>query len=186
MLTSIKSSKCRIEKDLQISTNPGRYSLNTPGPGGNSVYKEDPFIRLQKYGANNLTNPVNVESDLKGITRNTNKDCLSFSYKNHVPYSQKLVSEKTCSVSTEQSRAIMPAWTARDLEQTNWSILPLNPQENVCFPFENNLSTRILEKDYFVPKYPCVSDQNSLPVHPQQFVNNNTKGCSKINSCNPI
>ena len=80
----------------------------------------------------------------------------------------------------------MPAWTARDLEQTNWSILPLNPQENVCFPFENNLSTRILEKDYFVPKYPCVSDQNSLPVHPQQFVNNNTKGCSKINSCNPI
>ena len=84
------------------------------------------------------------------------KDCLSFSYKNHVPYSQKLVSEKTCSVFTEQSRAIMPAWTARDLEQTNWYILPLNPQENVCYPFENNLNTTILEKDYFVPKYTCL------------------------------
>jgi len=45
----------------------------------------------------------------------------------------------------------MPAWTARDLEQVDWYILPLNPQENTCFPFQNNLNTRILEKDYHVP-----------------------------------
>jgi len=25
----------------------------------------------------------------------------------------------------------------------------LNPQENVCYPFENNLNTSLLEKDYF-------------------------------------
>jgi hypothetical protein len=43
----------------------------------------------------------------------------------------------------------MPAWTARDLEQVDWYTLPLNPQENTCMPFINNLNTRILEKDYF-------------------------------------
>ena len=36
-LTSIKNSQCRIEKDLQISTNTGRYQLNVPGPGSKST-----------------------------------------------------------------------------------------------------------------------------------------------------
>jgi hypothetical protein len=58
----------------------------------------------------------------------------------------------------------MPAWTARDLEQVDWYFLPLNPQENTCFPFENNLSTRILEKDYYVEKVHCfeTNDRNHL------------------------
>jgi len=42
-----------------------------------------------------------------------------------------------------------PAWLYRDLEQNNFDILPLNPQENTCIPFQNNLNTRILERDYF-------------------------------------
>jgi hypothetical protein len=49
----------------------------------------------------------------------------------------------------------MPAWTARDLEQVDWYTLPLNPQENTCMPFQNNISTRIVEKDYFVEKVFC-------------------------------
>jgi hypothetical protein len=162
-LTSIKSSKCRIEKDLQISTNPGRYHLNVPGPSNTTRYQENPFIRMQKFGANNMTNPVNLESDLMGLTRNLNNDCMPFKYDNHIPNTQKKTFE-SCQVMTEQSRAIMPAWTARDLEQTNWYILPLNPQENVCRPFENNLNTRILEKDYFTAKYPCVNDNNNTPL----------------------
>ena len=56
----------------------------------------------------------------------------------------------------EQSRVTHPAWTYRDLEQTNWSYPQLNPQENVCFPFQNNLSTRILEKNNYVTKIPCL------------------------------
>jgi len=41
----------------------------------------------------------------------------------------------------------------------------LNPQVNVAIPFQNNLSTRILEKDYFTPKRDCVLDEtkNMLP-----------------------
>ena len=88
-LTSIKSSQCRIEKDLQISTNPGRYHLNVPGPGTNVLYQENPFIRMQKWGANNMTNSVNLESDLKGLSRNINQDCLPFQYDKHAPSSQK-------------------------------------------------------------------------------------------------
>jgi len=173
-LTSIKSSECRIKKDLQISTNPGRYHLNVPGPSDTSRYQENPFVRLQKFGANNMTNPVNLESDLKGLTRNLNNDCMPFRYDNHIPSTQKK-QFNSCNVMTEQSRAIMPAWTARDLEQTNWYILPLNPQENVCYPFENNLNTRILEKDYFVPNYPCVDTDSNLQVHPHNFVTSNNQ-----------
>ena len=53
-------------------------------------------------------------------------------------------------LTTEQSRVIMPAWTARDLEQVDWYILPLNPQENVCMSFQNNLNTRLIDKDNYV------------------------------------
>ena len=37
----------------------------------------------------------------------------------------------------------------------NTTILPLNPQENITLMFPNNLNTRILEKDYYITKYPC-------------------------------
>lgn len=184
-LTSIKSSQCRIEKDLQISTNTGRYQLNVPGPAGTERYQENPFVRMQKFGANNMTNSINLESDLMGLTRNLNNDCLPFQYNDHAVSTQKKQFD-SCSIMTEQSRAIMPAWTARDLEQTNWYILPLNPQENVCYPFENNLNTRILEKDYFVPKYPCVGTEKSLPVHAHNFISSNKKDCSNIKSCTPL
>ena len=50
----------------------------------------------------------------------------------------------------------MPAWTARDLEQNNFQILPLDPQENTCIPFQNNLNTRLIERDNFRTKVPCV------------------------------
>ena len=70
--------------------------------------------------------------------------------------SSKQVSYSSTQPTTEQPRATHPAWTARDLEQTNWYILPLNPQENVCFPFENNTSTRIMERNSFVAQTPCL------------------------------
>jgi hypothetical protein len=64
-----------------------------------------------------------------------------------------------------ESRTIMPAWTARDLEQVDWYYLPLNPQENTCIPFHNNISTRIIEKNNYVPSIPCLSNnQDLLPV----------------------
>jgi len=183
--TRFHDDPCRIKKQLQESTGTGRYMLNVPGNGIDMPFNEDPFIRMQKWGANNVTNSINLESDLKGLTRNLNNDCIPFQYEKHTPPTQP-INFNSCSVMTEQSRATMPAWTARDLEQTNFYILPLNPQENTCLPFENNLSTRILEKDYYVPSYPCVSNEESDPVHPHNFITSNNKGCSNIKSCTPI
>ena len=184
-LTSIKSSQLRIEKDLQISTFTGRYHLNVPGPGDNVIYESDPHIRLQKWGANYHTNTVNVESDLKGMTRSLNRDCAKTDnyLENRVKSVQ--VPSGVSNPYTEQSRAIMPAWTARDLEQPHWSILPLNPQEHTCIPFHNNLSTRILEKDYYTPKVPCVNNNTTeaLPVH--NFMNGNSTAC-KTRSCDTL
>jgi hypothetical protein len=152
--TRFHDDPCRINKQLQESTGIGRYMLNVPGNGSKPLYMEDPHIRMQKWGANLMTNTVNLESDLFGLSRNSNRDDLEKNeYRlNAVKTSQ--VNYDNGNVSTDQSRVTHPAWEYRDLEQTNYSILPLNPQENICFPFQNNLSTRILEKDIFVAKAP--------------------------------
>ena len=55
----------------------------------------------------------------------------------------------TCKSFTEETRTTNPAWTARDLQQNNFKILLLDPQENTCMPFNNNLNTRLIEKDMF-------------------------------------
>jgi hypothetical protein len=143
---------CRTKKHLQQATGPGRYILNVPGNGSYPCYVEDPQIIIQKWGANLRTNTINLESDLLGVNRKIGRDCLGKDmYTSYNVPSSQIEYPRCNNLYTEQSRAIMPAWTARDLEQVDWYTLPLNPQENTCFPFENNLNTRILEKDYHIP-----------------------------------
>jgi len=144
---------CRTKKQLQQSTDPGRWILNVPGNGASPCYIEDPQIIIQKWGANLRTNTINLESDLLGVNRNSNRDCLGKNNYQKYNVPNHAISYPTCkNLFTEQSRSIMPAWTARDLEQVDWYYPPFNPQENTCLPFLNNLNTRILEKDYFTPK----------------------------------
>ena len=157
-LTSIKNEPCRVRKQMQEMTDQGRYMNNVPGPGAAVCFFEDPQVRLQKWGANLHTNSINLESDLLGLSRNLNQDCIKEN--NYLVHktSSTPIKYGTCLPYTEESRAIMPAWTVLDMEQNRWDYLPLNPQENVCYPFQNNLSTRILEKDYYKTKWPCVND----------------------------
>ena len=54
---------------------------------------------------------------------------------------------------TQQSRASHPAWMYRALPQNREYPLFMNPQENTCMTFHNNLNTRLLERDHFVKKY---------------------------------
>lgn len=154
--TRFNNDSSRIKKQLQESTGLGRYMLNVPGNGDKMAFNEDPFLRMQKWGANLMTNTINLESDLRGLTRPLNNDSKTQNdYMQHAVTS-KQVSYASTQPTTEQPRATHPAWTARDLEQVNWYILPLNPQENVCYPFENNTSTRIMEKNSFVAQAPCL------------------------------
>lgn len=155
--TRFHDDPCRIQKHLQESTGPGKYILNKPGQGARPHFIEDPFIRLEKWGANLTTNSINLESDLRGMTRKLNRDHIDTNdYKGNSAKSKK-INYPVSLASTNQSRATHPAWTFKDLEQAKWDFLPVDPQKHTSITFQNNLSTRILEKDNFVPNIPKVN-----------------------------
>jgi len=180
---------CRTKKQLQQSTGPGRWILDVPGNGDKPYYMEDPNIIIQKWGGNLRTNTIDLESDLRGVNRCLNKDCLGIdNYQSFNVPNEKIEYPSSASLTTDQSRSTNPAWWYRDLEQVDWYYPPLNPQENTCLPFQNNLSTRILEKDYFTPKRDCVINEtnNYLPTS-FNLVRGGFPGssqlCTTTNSC---
>ena len=186
--TRFHDDPCRIENQLQQSTDQGRWILNVPGNGSTPDYISDPHIRIQTWGGNLMSNSVDLESELRGYTKPLNKDCLAKdNYKRYNVPTERISYPTNSILSTEESRAIMPAWTARDLEQAQWAYLPLNPQENTCFPFQNNLSTRILEKEYYVPKMPCLTGLDNLAPLPVNYAQSKIIGgtniCTASNSC---
>jgi hypothetical protein len=190
--TRFKYDDCRTKKSLQQATDPGRWILNVPGNGANPCYMEDPQIIIQKWGANLRTNTINLESELRGVNRHLSRDCLGKDNFQNYNVPNQAIQYPTCSnLSTEQSRATNPAWWYRDLEQNNFEYPPLNPQANVCLPFQNNLSTRILEKDAFTPKRDCVLDEtkNMLPSSYNLIRGGYVGGpntCQQTNSCERI
>jgi hypothetical protein len=190
--TRFKYDDCRTKKSLQQATDPGRWILNVPGNGANPCYIEDPQIIIQKWGANLRTNTINLESDLMGVNRQIGRDCLGKdNYKSYNVQNEAIQYPKCNNLFTEQSRATNPAWWYRDLEQVDWQYPPLNPQANTCLPFQNNLSTRILEKDYFTPKRDCVLNEtkNDLPTSYSLIRGNYVGGpttCQQTNSCQTL
>ena len=167
MQTRYNSDDCRIAKKLQEMTDQGRYILNVPGLGENPAYIEDPQIRAQGWGGNLRTNVFELENELRGVNRPLSRDCLGKDeYQRFGHRSEPIQYPTNTSNFTEESRATHPAWQVRDCEQVDWYYPPLNPQENVCIGFLNNISTRILEKDYFVAKVPCnlSNDYTALPT----------------------
>ena len=154
--TRYNYDNCRTSKHLQESSGPGRYMLDTPGPGLYLPFVNDPQVRLQKWGANLMevqnSHPIDIDSDLVGLNNgsskyNTKKDFLLIKI-----LIQKIRKQdfgvKNLPV-TDQTRATHPSWMYRDLEQSNRHPLHLDPQENLFMPFHNYLSTRILERDKY-------------------------------------
>lgn len=169
--TRFHDDPARIRKQVEESSFTGKYNLNVPGPGNYVPFFEDPHYRLQKFGSNIMTNTVNLESDLLGLTRKANHNGLdSREYKNY-SVSSHTVSFPTKQPIVEESRASHPAWMYKDLEQNNWSFPQLNPQHalgtfgqgsfGLQKQFNENVSTRILEKDYFVESIPVVAFSHS-------------------------
>ena len=188
--TRFKYDDGRTKKQLQQSTDPGRWIMNVPGNGSNPCYMEDPQIIIQKWGANLRTNAIDLENELRGGVAPLNRDCLGKdNYKTHA-VSTDAIQYPTCNdLFTNQSRATNPAWWYRDLEQSHAQVLPLNPQENVCFPFQSNLSTRTLEKDTFTRKRDCVLTESDslLPSASYGLIRGSggstTTLCTQSNSC---
>jgi hypothetical protein len=190
--TRFKYDDARTIKSLQQSTDPGRWVLNVPGNGANPCYMKDPQIIIQKWGGNLRTNTINLESELRGVNRQLGRDCLGKDdYKTYTVGSSAIQYPNCSNLFTEQSRATNPAWWYRDLEQNNFEYPPLNPQVNTCLPFQNNLSTRILEKDYYTPKRDCLIDEtkNYLPSSYNLIRGNYVGGpttCQQTNSCQQV
>jgi len=163
--TRFHDDPCRVNKSLQESTDVGRYIMNVPGNGSLPTFHLDPFIRAQKWGGNLMKNSIQIESDLKGMTRTFNRDDIELNEykinaanKNNIKTSkngyEKIVYPLSRDLSTEQSRATHPAWITKDDTQSHFSFLPLDPQLNLFVPFQRNLNTRILERDRFIPEIP--------------------------------
>ena len=151
--TRFKYDESRTKKELQQSTDGGRWILNVPGNGENPCYMEDPQIIIQKWGGNLRTNAVNLESELRGINKGVTRDCITDSSTRDYIDESKEIKYPTCNnLFTEQSRATNPAWWYRDIEQVDWQFPLLNPQSNTSVPFLNNINTRILEKDYYTSR----------------------------------
>ena len=189
--TRFHDDPCRIVKQNQQMTGPTRWIMNVPGNGDKPCYMMDPQIIPQKWAGNLWTNCIDVQSSLLGIDRKLTRDCLGSYDNTFKQINAHPIEYPTCdTLSTEQSRVTNPAWTTRDLEQVDWYYLPLDPQENVFMPFQNNLDTRILEKDYFNRKYDCqiIENSGSYPSQPQvgsyvggPVICSNTGSCARYN-----
>lgn len=192
--TRFHDDPARIAKKLQQQTDQGRWQLDVPGNGANPCFMLDPHIIPQKWGANLWTNGTDIHSSLLGIDRGLNRDCLDKDKYKRLPFNSSPMSFDTCDsfLTTEQSRAIMPAWTAKDLQQNHAYILPNDPQAHVELPFET-FSTRILEKKYFKREYDCVPDNGQgytvlTNTYDNRYRGDNNIGGQKTcgNDCNRL
>ena len=135
----------RTKKNLQQATGAGRYILNTPGPGNKVGFMKDPFVRLQKWGGNlrkNENGPIDIDSYLTGLKDNIETKKYYFQEDNNTI--------------TNQSRVTNPAWLYKDLKQNHRYILLKDPQKNYKINFKNNINTRLVERDNFIPTLPNI------------------------------
>ena len=150
--TRFHDDPARVQKYLEEVSQQEQYIFNTPGVHGgvNLPYVSDPHIRLQKWGGNVCKNSVNLESDLKGYSRNLNRDdVVKNNYKLHSSNSPMMNFPVNNVNVTSETLTTHPAWLYRDLSHMRPDYLFLDPQEHVCFQFDNNLDTNILEKDHY-------------------------------------
>ena len=83
-----------------------------------------------------------------GITRPLNRDCLKDEYKKKSTPIQTLHYSTTPS-HVSQSRVETPAWEVRSVMPDRGNFLFYNPQEHVDREFQNNLNTRMIQKDMY-------------------------------------
>jgi hypothetical protein len=148
--TRFKDDPARVNKYLEESTSIGKYQLNTPGNGLMNPYIEDTHIILQKWGANLQSNSLLVENELRNMGRPLTRDLNTYKEVDTQMYQYPVKN-----FNIDESRASLPAWTFRDKEQVRTDFPQRNDQINksASVPFQNNLQTRILEKDYYTSNY---------------------------------
>ena len=172
--TRFADDSSRIKKQMEILTHTSNYMLDMPGPGDRMSLMLDPQIRLQKYGANMRKNDINLESDLLGMTRKTNRDNIELNEYRHQSVISTPIRYSEQDPFTEESRASHPAWMYRNMDYDRWEQPWINPQANLEKPFHSDIQTRILEKDYFKPTIPVVSNGLKPPSDTEFYLTGRT------------
>jgi len=148
--TRFKDDPYRIQKQVEESVLVGHYYLDTPGPGINLPYFEDPHIRLQKWGANLQNDTLSKENDFRGTSKKLSRNYQNNNYDNYLHINNQ-IQYSSLQPFVEDSRATHPAWMYKDQDHTRWEQPFLNPQINLEKVFHENIQTRILEKDFYQP-----------------------------------
>ena len=164
--TRYTNDRGRIEKQNAMLTHPGRYALDVPGPGDQMAFNADPHIRIQKWGANFRNNMMDINSDLRGMTRPLTRDLPEVNdYKKWSVKSSVAFKPEETNYMTDDSRATHPAWTYRESEINRFEPTFLNPLDQLEKPFHYDLNTRILERDHFKssPVPLAVAGFNNVP-----------------------
>lgn len=183
MFTRFYDDPGRIIKSNQISTEPGRYMLDTPGNGTKPYYMEDPQIIPQKWAGNLWTHSVDIQSSMLGLDKTMNRDCLitTGSLCGRTPKPEIIAHPIEYPISraltTDQSRATNPAWMLREEDQSYRIPLMFNAQSNdrIFQTFQYDSSTRIAVKDQFVrPTYCIATDTNFYGLPSESITNPNT------------
>ena len=148
--TRISNDKIRIQKQVQQSTDVGRHVMNVPGNGLDIPFIEDPHVRMQDWGANRVNDIIGVENSLLNIDRplmRDAKECSSCYYSKPDMSKRNYASE---SFDIMNSHISQPAWNLRGAEYTEPMGYPMESNDaHINMPFNNNLGTRMHEKDSF-------------------------------------
>lgn len=142
--TRFHNDPARTKKQLEMMTRVGWYGINVPGNGPKPAYIADPYVRMQRWGANLRTNCINVDSYLRGLDETTNHYT-----ENPKPPPSESIKYPVIGQVTHQPRATNPAWELRGLQGQRLSYLFEDPQEHLERKFACNLNSRLIERDRF-------------------------------------
>lgn len=149
--TRISNDPIRIRKSLQQVKDQAQYQLNVPGNGVNMPLEMDPHLRLQKWGANFAPEFIDIENKLFTLDRQLVRGCLKSQIYTPIDYTK--INYDTRDSSVKVNNLENPAWNLRDRENSYMFDIVHESQENkFSIPFDNNLGTRLHEKDLFCKK----------------------------------
>ena len=154
--TRFHDDPARIKKENIETSALNDYLFNVPGNtnGVRVPHFDDPHLRLQKGGGHVMTDMVGVETMLRNSIIPLNRDDLKFNNYKRVkvpgnPYAKNIPSVNISKTIVSETRATHPVFEYREKGTYRNDYLWHNPQNFVFMPFQNNLDTNILEKDYY-------------------------------------
>lgn len=126
----------KVKQYMDENTYIGQYTFHVPGNGTTPCFVDDPHVRLTRWGANRWTNNLYIEEQLNNRYRKHTRRRHDYTLENlreNIEGNCEPVSYPTCEpgiFETQQSRAVMPAWTLRDANAHHERDFPLRDHQN--------------------------------------------------------